>query len=408
MGFSLTNLGFLLSFDAIGTLVIGLLSLYLGKRIKQNSPLLYKLGFPAAVIGGLIFAIIHLIIRNTNIGNIDYTTTLQWPFMTLFFTTIGIGSSISALKKGGKLLIIFWLLSGVMTFMQTVIGVGVAKVMGLNSLLGVLAGSVSMSGGHGAAGAFGKTVENLGVHGAATMALSSATFGLIAGGLLGAPLGIYLIKKHNLKPINVINKDELDIDEKFDIKKITSETLLAHIFALCTIMSIGMSLTKFLKVTLPDIALPDYVLSMFVAIIFNNLNLKYKWIDLDRNLIDMIGMVSLNIFLSMALISLKLWELSALAVPMLVILVVQVVFMAFFTSQILFRAMGKNYDSAVMVAGMCGSGLGATTNAMLNMGEVADRHGYTMNPFLIVTLTGAFLIDIFQMPIIIMAINMFK
>ncbi len=408
MEFSLTELGFLFKFDMIATLVVGLLSLYLGKYIKSKSKLLYRLGFPAPVIGGIIFAIFHLLIRNANLGAIEYTTTLQWPFMTLFFTTIGIGSSLAALKKGGKLLIIFWLLSGVMTFMQTVIGVSIAKITGINPLFGVLAGSVSMSGGHGAAGAFGKTVEDLGVAGASTMALSSATFGLLAGGLLGAPLAIYLIKRYKLKPQNMIKKEELDVGEKFALKNITADSLLSHIFILTTIMAIGMSLTKFLKATSPDIALPDYVLSMFVAIIFNNLNIKHRWVDLDRNLVNIIGIVSLNIFLSMALISLRLWELATLAIPMFIILFAQVIFMALFTSQILFRAMGRDYDAAVMVSGMCGSGLGATTNAMLNMGEVSDRYGYTVNPFLIVTLTGAFLIDIFQMPIIITAINFFK
>ncbi len=408
MDLSFTDLGFLLKFDVIATLVMGLLSLYLGKYLKNKSKFLYRFGFPAPVIGGLIFAFFHLIIRSANIGAVEYNTALQWPFMTLFFTTIGIGSSIAALRQGGKLLIIFWLLSGVMTFMQTVIGVSIAKLTGINALLGVLAGSVSMSGGHGAAGAFGQTVQELGVEGASTMALSSATFGLLAGGLLGAPLAIHLIKKHNLKPENVINKEDLNIEEKLDSKNITAESLLLHIFILATIMMIGIGITKFLKATLPDLALPDYVLSMFIAIIFNNLNLKYKWVDLDRNLVSIIGMVSLNIFLSMALISLKLWELATLAIPMFMILFVQVLFMAIFTSQILFRAMGKNYDAAVMVSGMCGSGLGATTNAMLNMSEVSDRYGYTVNPFLIVTLTGAFLIDIFQMPIIITAINLFK
>ncbi len=408
MEFQFSELGFLLKFDVIATLVMGLLSLYLGKFLKSRSKFLYRFGFPAPVIGGLIFALFHLIIRSTHIGSFEYNTALQWPFMTLFFITIGIGSSIGALKQGGKLLVIFWLLSGVMTFMQTVIGVSIAKLTGINALLGVLAGSVSMSGGHGAAGAFGKTVQDLGVEGASTMALSSATFGLLAGGLIGAPLAIHLIKKYNLKPQNVINKEDLHLEEESPSDNITAESLLLHIFVLATIMMIGVGITKFLKATLPDIALPDYVLSMFVAIIFNNLNIKYQWMALDRNLVSIIGIVSLNIFLSMALISLRLWELAALAVPMFTILFAQVVFMILFTSIILFRAMGKDYDAAVMVSGMCGSGLGATTNAMLNMSEVSDRYGYTVNPFLIVTLTGAFLIDIFQMPVIITAINLFK
>ena len=407
MNFSIDNVGFLISFNMIGTLAIGLISLYIGLYIKNHSKFFNKFGIPAPVIGGILFAVIHLIIRQLGIGTIKYDTTLQDPFMVVFFTTIGIGSSIAALKKGGKLLVIFWLLSGVMTFMQTVIGVGVAKVTNIHPLYGVLAGSVSMSGGHGSAGAFGKTVEQLGVMGASTMALSSATFGLLAGGLLGAPLALYLIRKNNLKAVNIVGKDDVNFEEKFSYQNITADQLLKHIAVLSIIMMIGTSFSSMLKSHF-DLALPSYVGAMFVAIIFNNLNVRYNFINLNRNLIDILGITSLNIFLSMALISLRLWELASLAVPMFLILFAQVLFMAFFTSQIVFKAMGKDYDAAVMVSGMCGSGLGATTNAMLNMGEISERHGYTVNPYLIVTLTGAFLIDIFQMPVIIGAINMFK
>lgn len=407
MDFSIDGFGFLINFNMIGTLAIGLISLYIGLYIKNNSKFFNKFGIPAPVVGGILFATIHLVIRQLDIGSIKYDTTLQDPFMVVFFTTIGIGSSIRALKKGGKLLIIFWLLSGVMTFMQTVIGVGIAKVTKINPLYGVLAGSVSMSGGHGSAGAFGKTVEQLGVMGASTMALSSATFGLLAGGLLGAPLGLYLIRKNNLKAVNIVGKDNINFEDKFLDQNITADELLKHIAVLSIIMTIGSSFSSMLKIYF-DLALPSYVGAMFIAIVFNNLNVKYNFVKLNKNLIDILGVTSLNIFLSMALISLRLWELASLAVPMFLILFAQVLFMAFFTSQIVFKAMGKDYDAAVMVSGMCGSGLGATTNAMLNMAEISERHGYTVNPYLIVTLTGAFLIDIFQMPVIIGAINIFK
>ncbi|MGL4998940.1 MAG: sodium/glutamate symporter [Fusobacteriaceae bacterium] len=407
MNFTFDDLGALIEFNMIGTLAIGLVSLYLGLYVKNNSKFFNKFGVPAPVIGGIIFAIIHLFIRQIGIGSIKYDTTLQTPFMVAFFTTIGIGSSISALKKGGKLLVIFWILSGIMTFMQTVIGVSVAKITNINPLYGVLAGSVSMSGGHGAAGAFGNTVEQMGIMGASTMALSSATFGLLAGGLLGAPLALYLIRKHKLEAQNIVEKDELNFEEKLEKKDITADELLKHIAIISIIMMIGTSTSDLLK-NIFNLALPSYVGAMFIAIIFNNLNIRFNVVKINRNLIDIIGITSLNIFLSMALISLRLWELAALAIPMFIILFAQVIFMALFTSLIVFKAMGKDYDAAVMVSGMCGSGLGATTNAMLNMGEVSERHGYTPNPYLIVTLTGAFLIDIFQMPIIITAINIFK
>ena len=407
MNVGLNDLGIIINFDMVGTVAIGLISLFLGKKLKIKLSFLDRFGIPAAVIGGLFFAVIHLLMRVSHAGSIAYDTALLTPFMVVFFTTIGLGSSIDALKRGGKLLIIFWILSGVMTFMQTVIGVALAKITDIHPLFGVLAGSVSMSGGHGSAGAFGKTVEELGVTGGLTAALSAATFGLIAGGLLGAPLALSLIRKYNLKPKNVINKDEIEQKSNIEKRDITVNSVMAHVTMLAIIMTIGIALSGFLKSKF-DLAIPSYVGAMFCAIIFNNLNLKYKWIDMDSNLVSILGETSLNIFLSMALISLKLWELAALAIPLLVILGAQVVFMYLYTRFVVFKAMGSDYDAAVMVSGMCGSGLGATTNAMINMGEVSGKYGYTVNPYLIVPLTGAFLIDIFQMPVIITAINMFK
>ena len=407
MNFSFNDLGILFGFDMVGTIAMGLISLFVGKKLKEKLVFLDRFGIPAAVIGGILFALVHLIMRICHIGSISYDTTLQTPFMVVFFTTIGLGSSIAGLKKGGKLLVIFWILSGIMTFMQTVIGVSLAKVTGINPLLGVMAGSVSMSGGHGSAGAFGQTIEELGVTGGLTVALSAATFGLIAGGLLGSPLAVHLIKKFNLKPKDVVNKEEVQKKDDTEKREITLSSMMSHVSMLSIVMTIGIALSTLLK-TKFGIALPSYVGAMFVAIIFNNLNIKFKWLDMDRNLINIIGETSLNIFLSMALISLKLWELAALAIPLLIILFSQVLFMWLYTRFIVFKAMGGDYDAAVMVSGMCGSGLGATTNAMINMGEISGKYGYTVNPYLIVPLTGAFLIDIFQMPVIITAINMFK
>ena len=407
MNFSFNDLGILFGFDMVGTIAMGLISLFVGKKLKEKLVFLDRFGVPAAVIGGILFALVHLIMRVCHVGSISYDTTLQTPFMVVFFTTIGLGSSIAGLKKGGKLLVVFWILSGIMTFMQTVIGVSLAKVTGINPLLGVMAGSVSMSGGHGSAGAFGQTIEELGVTGGLTVALSAATFGLIAGGLLGSPLAVHLIKKFNLKPKDVVNKEEVQKKDDTEKREITLSSMMSHVSMLSIVMTIGIALSTLLK-TKFGIALPSYVGAMFVAIIFNNLNIKFKWLDMDRNLINIIGETSLNIFLSMALISLKLWELAALAIPLLIILFSQVLFMWLYTRFIVFKAMGGDYDAAVMVSGMCGSGLGATTNAMINMGEISGKYGYTVNPYLIVPLTGAFLIDIFQMPVIITALNMVK
>ena len=274
MNIGLNDLGIIINFDMVGTVAIGLISLFIGKKLKVKLSFLDRFGIPAAVIGGLFFAIIHLLMRVSHAGSIAYDTALLTPFMVVFFTTIGLGSSIEALKRGGKLLIIFWLLSGVMTFMQTVIGVALAKITDIHPLFGVLAGSVSMSGGHGSAGAFGKTVEELGVTGGLTAALSAATFGLIAGGLLGAPLALSLIRKYNLKPKNVINKDEIEKKSSAEKRDITVNSVMAHVTMLAIIMTIGIALSAFLKSKF-DLAIPSYVGAMFCAIIFNNLNLKY-------------------------------------------------------------------------------------------------------------------------------------
>lgn len=394
-------------FDMIAAVAMGLIALYLGAYIKRKTTFFDKYGIPAAVIGGLIVSTLHLVLRESGLGALDFNTTLQTPFMVLFFTTIGLASSVEALKRGGKLLVFFWLASGFMTLMQTVIGVSLAEVTGINPLIGVIAGSVTMSGGHGSGAAFGKTIEGLGVSGALSAAMASATFGLIAGSLIGAPLAFYLIRKYNLKPQNILNKDEVGVKANTEHRKLTPASMLAHATMLAVVMALGMTLSGLLEKKF-NIALPAYCGAMLVAIVFNNLNLKYKWLDMDRNLIDVLGETALSIFLSMALISVKLWELYALALPLLIILASQVLFMLLYTRFIVFKLMGSDYDAAVIIAGMCGSGLGATPNAMLNMGEVSNKYGYTMNPFLVVPLTGAFLIDIFQLPVIITAINIFS
>ena len=407
MSIGFNDLGFILKFDLIATVAVGLISLCLGKSIKSNFKVVDRFGVPAAVLGGLLFALIHLFLRIAKVGTIEYNTTLQMPFMLVFFTSIGLASSIAGLKKGGKLLIFFWILSGMIAFFQTIIGVSIAELTNINPLLGVLAGPVSMVGGHGAATAFGQTVEESGIVGASAMALSSATFGLVAGSLLGAPLAIGLIKKYNLKPKDVISKEEAEYKAAEKANPITANSILSHILLFAVLMTLGISLSLLLK-TLTGISLPSYVGAMLCAIIFNNVNIKAQFFTMDRNLIEMLGEASLSVFLSMALISLRLWELADLIMPMLIILVAQVLFMFLYTRFVVFNIMGRDYDAAVMVSGMCGSGLGATSNAMINMGEVSNKYGYTVNPYLIVPLTGAFLIDIFQMPIIVTAINIFS
>lgn len=399
-----------LKVDMIATLALALLLLFLGTYLRKKINFFERFCIPAPVIGGLLFSILALILKQSNIITISMDTTFQSPFMIAFFTTIGLGASFGLVKKGGKPLIIYWILCSIMAVMQNVIGVSMAKLVHIHPVLGVMMGAVSMEGGHGAAAAFGPTAEALGVPSATTVAIAAATFGLIAGGLIGGPIAKYLIDKYDLKPTEVNElvgesyKEAAGISEKSNV---TSSVFLLQLAVITVCMTIGaMASTWITKTT--GAALPGYVGAMFTAVIFRNLNDKFKIVKLDFYTIDLIGDVSLGVFLSMALMTLKLWELASLAGPMIVVLMAQVVFMIFYTLFIVFKALGKDFDAAVMAAGMAGHGLGATPNAIANMGAVTEKYGPSTKAFLIVPLVGAFLIDLVGIPNIVWFMNYFK
>lgn len=399
-----------LNVDMIATLAIAILLLLLGYTIRKKVSFFEKFCIPAPVIGGLMFAVLALVLKQGDIITFKMDTTFQSPFMIAFFTTVGLGASFGLVKKGGVPLIVYWLLCGFLAVTQNVIGVVFAKITGIHPLLGIMAGAVSMEGGHGAAAAFGPTVEALGVEGATTVAVAAATFGLISGGLIGGPISKYLIDKHQLKP----DMSDLETIETFEqiagtaeTAKITSHSMMIHMAVITVCMTIGaMASGWFAKVT--GLVLPGYVGAMFVAVLFRNINDKLHLVHFDHYTIDLVGNVSLGIFLSMALMTLKLWELFGLAVPMFVILAAQVVFMIVFCIFICFRLLGKSFDAAIMCAGMAGHGLGATPNAIANMGAVTEKYGPSPRAFMIVPLVGAFLIDLLALPNIVWFINLLK
>ena len=402
----LTEFGYILKLDFINTITVSLLALCLGRLIKTKSKIFDSIGFPAAVTGGLIFALINFILRTLNIVTIVYDTSLQNPFMMVSFICIGLSVSLHKFKREGKRLFIFAVLSLFMALFQNVIGIIIAFATGINPLLGVLSGSVSLSGGYGLSSVFGLMVEEMGVNGAHSLALSSATFGIVAGALLGSPLAVNIIKTNNLKAENIIDKNDISIIKGNDKFPITPQALFTSLTLLFAIMSLGLIISMLLKKhTL--IILPSYIPAMLCAIIFTNIGGKVKVFNAYSDLIDILKNTSISIFLSMASTSLKLWELDRLIFPILIILIFQVLFMYLYTKYIVFKAMGSNYDAALMVSGMCGFGLGSMTNAMSNMGEVSSKYGYTLHPYIIVSITGAFLIEIFQIPIILTAINIF-
>lgn len=392
----------MMELNQITTLFLAAALYLLGTMLVNRIGILDRFLIPAPVVGGLLFAIVALILKSTGIVEISLDTSLQSIFMIAFFTTVGLGASFKLIKLGGKLLIIYLLLCGVTVFMQNVIGVSLAKVFNIDPLLGVMSGAVSMSGGHGGAAAYGQTIEDLGTTYAVTIGMAAATLGLICGSLSGGPVARRLIGKYNLKPKEGNVTEYVEKDEK----PIAQHSFMVQVTMITLSMAGGTILgDMFTEAT--GFVLPAYIGAMFVAVLIRNIVDRFLPGTVNMKEINLIGDVSLAIFLSMALMSIKLWELAGLALPLVGIILVQVVFIVGFSVFIMFRALGKDYDAAVMISGFLGHGLGATPNAMANMGATVNKFGPSRTAFLVVPIVGAFLMDvIFSAPIIITTINM--
>lgn len=394
----------MIEINQITTVFLAVALFALGSFLINKIGFLKRFCIPAPVVGGLLFATLATILKTTGILEISLDTSLQSLFMITFFTTIGLGASFKLVKLGGKLLIIYWLACGFLALMQNVIGVSLASLMGIHPLIGMMAGAVSMEGGHGAAAAFGQTLEDLGISSAMTIGAAAATCGLVAGGLIGGPIVKYLVGKYNLTP-DEQESEEVQYENKHE--QITSDSFFTQVLLITFCMAVGTYVgTLFSEAT--GFVLPGYVGAMFVAVLVRNIMDKFKPEAINMKSISLIGDVTLGVFLSMALMSIKLWEIADLALPLFIIVFAQVFFIVVFSIFVLFKLLGKNYDAAVMVAGFAGHGLGATPNAMANMSAVVQRFGPSKKAFLVVPIVGAFLIDVFGIPIIITTINLFK
>ena len=389
--------------NQITTLSLAVALFLIGTFLVKRIGWLNRFCIPAPVVGGLIFAILATVLKSFDILDITLDTSLQSIFMITFFTTIGLGASFKLVKLGGKLLVIYWLACGFLALMQNVIGVSLAKVMDIHPLIGVMAGAVSMEGGHGAAAAYGETIEGLGIPSAISIGMAAATCGLIAGALVGGPVVQYLIRKFNLKPSSEETEEYVEKAQH----EITERSFMVQVFLITFCMAVGTYVGEWFS-NMTGFVLPGYVGAMFVAVIVRNILDRFNPNLVNMKEINLIGDISLGIFLSMALMSIKLWEVADLALPLFVIILAQVIFIVLFAVIVLFRLLGRNYDAAIMVSGFLGHGLGATPNAMANMSAVVSKFGPSRKAFLIVPIVGAFLIDVFGMPIIITTINLFK
>ncbi|PRR76885.1 Sodium/glutamate symport carrier protein [Clostridium liquoris] len=392
--------------DMMQTTAVAVVIYYFGAWVKTKWQLLEKFCIPAPVVGGLIFSIVNLILRQNGLLNLDLDTTLQKPFMMVFFTTIGMGASIELVKKGGLQVVIFWLCASVLCIFQDALGVILAKALNQSPFLGLLCGSITMTGGHGTGGAFGPLFEkDYGVVGATATAMAAATFGLVMGSIIGGPVGKRLIEKKGLK--SVAPKQETAAAAAEATNEVVNYEELFKTLAIVLIsIGIGAVLEKFFISI--HITLPSYVNSMIVAAIILNVGESTgKW-HINQKCTDILGNIGLNVFLSMALVGLKLWELAAVAGPMLIILIAQTILMALYATFVTFNLVGKDFDAAVMAAGHCGFGMGATPNGIANMTAVTERYGAAPRAFFVLPIVGAFLIDFTNAIIITTFVNFFK
>lgn len=396
----------ILELNMVQTIALAVILLLIGEGLVRKINILSKYCIPAPVVGGMLFAILSLILKQANIMEFQMDGTLQTLTMTMFFTSVGFNASFKLLKKGGIKVPLFLLIAIVLVVLQNLLGVGVAKLFNENPLLGIATGSVPMTGGHGTALAFGPDLEEAGFAGASTVAAAAATFGLIAGSMIGGPIGKRLIEKNNLsKKEGTKNLDGTDIEvlEEKDNKLIPNNFYIAT-FEILIAMGIGTIISKLLEDS-TGLSFPAYIGAMLAGAIIRNISDSTKMYDTPMVEMDIIGGISLSLFLSMALMSLKLWELADLAIPMIAILLSQVVLMFIFANLITFNVMGRDYDAAVLAAGHCGFGLGATANGIAVMSSVTGTYGPSPTAFFILPLIGSLFIDFFNIGIITTFIN---
>lgn len=369
---------------------VAALVLLLGRFLVSKIELLRRYCIPEPVAGGVVFALAHLALRQAGILEISFDSTLQTFFMIVFFCSVGFTACFRLLKKGGAQVALFLLVAVIMCILQNGAGAAIAAAFGLDPRLGLATGSIPMVGGHGTAASFGPLLEEAGVAGANAVAIASATFGLVAGCMIGGPIAVSRIKSRNLHSTESASGDnEMTVDKNEVTGAIDSRRFLDA--ALCLAIAIGAG--TIVSVWLGKLmTFPVYIDAMVVAAVIRNVADARKK-DIPMEEISTIGSFSLSLFLGLAMMGLKLWQLADLAVPMIVMLVAQTVLMIVFAYFVVFNLLGRNYDAAVMTSGFCGFGMGATPNAMANMQAITNKYGPAPTAYFVVPLVGSLFID---------------
>jgi glutamate:Na+ symporter, ESS family len=400
-----------LKLDLLQTLSLAALVYYAGIQLQKRIVWLSRLNIPSAVVGGLLFTLLVLVLRGQSIA-LELDTVLQTALSVAFFTSIGMGASLALLRAGGLQVVAFLALATLFCLVQNFVGMAIALGFDQNPLLGVMAGSVTLMGGPATGLAFAPVFEEAGLRGAAPLALTAATAGIVAGGLVGGPVGTYLIRRFGLSPdprpsaeSRAEIKAELDTSPaKIVVEVDREDTGLMRNFA---VLGLAMWLGSIVSAEIQSlgVTLPAYIGAMMVASVLRNVDDVTGWLRIDQRSMEFMGNLALNIFLVVALMSLKLWELAGLALPLLVILAAQVVVVVLFALTGSFRTMGRDYESAVMASGFIGFVLGTTANAVANMRALVARFGAAPRAFLVVPLVGAFFIDFTNAIVITFFVN---
>lgn len=389
-----------LQISAIQVLGLASLGLFIGEGIKRLFPVLGRLSVPGSVLGGLVYAMLSLALRD-RVVSFKFDLVLRDVLMLAFFTTVGMGASLRLLKIGGRRVAIFLGVSVLGLLVQIGWGAGAAKAFGLPALFGVIPGAVSLTGGPATALAFGPVLEKAGVEGATAVGLASAVFGIVVSGLLGGFVGSFLLRRHGLKPtLEEGLAPRLDVDAGPGEKH---GSYPQHVFFIGIAMALGSLVSKLFASW--GLTLPAYIGAMLVAGVLRNLDDWLQFAGIDQDKMEAIGEVALQLFIVMALLTLELWHLAALALPVFVILIGQVVLTIALSWTVLFWLMGRNYTSAVMAGGYCGFMLGTTANAMACMNEITRKSGPAPQAFFAVGIVGAFLIDFINAILITQALN---
>lgn len=429
-----------LKLDLVMTLALAALSLFLGYGLQQRLGFLSRSSIPAPAVGGLLFALLVLALRARGTLGVALDASLRTPLQTAFFTTIGLGATLTLLRAGGWRTGFFWLIASASAVVQNLVGIGVAFALGAPLALGIICGALTLSGGPATGLAFTPDFERLGIPGAGALIIASATFGIFVSSLVGNPVVSVLIKRLRLAPRreaenvalgeNIIAEiaDEAAKGSEAGIvsvnadqiitrhEPLTGYVLLRHLAIILAVMGIGalvsLALTR-LSVALPDeigrfLRLPGYIGAMIVAAVARNLDDRLHWLRIDNRAVEALGTIALAMFLVLALMDLKLWQLAGLAVPMLIILIAQVAVMIAYALLVTFVLMGRDYEAAVTASGHIGFGLGITANAVANMEALAARFAPAPRSFLVVPVVGAFFIDFSNTIIINFFINLLR